>query len=290
MTTIAVLGLGAMGSRMAHRLLAAGHTVKVWNRSPQAAEPLVKAGATLAGTPREAAHDATFVLSMVRDNAASGEVWLDPVSGALRGMSTTSIAIECSTVSHDWVLELGKGAEALGIALIDAPVSGSLPQAETGELVFLVGGEAAAVEAARPILSVLGSSLHPVGALGCGALVKLATNALLGVQVTALAEMFGMLAANQVDLGSAFEAMSATPVFSAAARRSASSMAAESFTPQFPVALIEKDFGYFIDAAQSGAAPTIAAARQVFTDAVEQGLGELNMTSVVTLYKPDRLH
>lgn len=82
--------------------------------------------------------------------------------------------------------------------------------------------------------------------------------------------------------------MGATPVFSAVARRCASAMMAESFTPQFPVALIEKDFGYFIEAVESGAAPMIAAARQVFSDAIEQGLGELNMTSVVTLYKPGR--
>jgi 3-hydroxyisobutyrate dehydrogenase len=286
MANIAVLGLGAMGSRMAGRLLAAGHTVSVWNRSAEAAEPLVKAGATLASTPREAAQGAEFVLSMLRDNAASQEVWLNPLSGALSGMGAASVAIECSTVSHDWIVALGKRAQALGIPLIDAPVSGSLPQAEAGELVFLVGGENAAVEAAKPVLAAMGSSLHHVGALGCGALVKLATNALLGVQVTALAEMFAMLAANAVNLDSAFEAMAATPVFSAAARRSASSMATESFTPQFPVALIEKDFGYFIEAAQSGAAPTITAARQVFSSAIEQGLGGLNMTSVVSLYKP----
>ncbi|BBP76744.1 3-hydroxyisobutyrate dehydrogenase [Pseudomonas sp. Ost2] len=285
MTTIAVLGLGAMGSRMALNLLRAGHTVTVWNRTEKAAEELVAAGASFAATPKEAATGAAIVLSMVRDDAASGDVWLHPQHGAFAGMNASSIAIESSTVSHEWVLDLGQAARARGLSLIDAPVSGSRPQAEAGQLVFLVGGEAAAVEAAREVLQAMGSSIHHVGALGAGALVKLATNALLGVQVTTLAELFGILGAHGVDLGKAFEAVGATSVSSIASQRSAASMTAGNFAPQFPVALIEKDFGYAVSAAGgAAAAPTIEAARQVFSSASQQGLGELNMTSVVKLF------
>ncbi|KAF1018706.1 MAG: 2-hydroxy-3-oxopropionate reductase [Pseudomonas sp.] len=285
MATIAVLGLGAMGSRMALNLLRAGHAVTVWNRSAKAAEALVAAGAVLAATPREAASGAQLVLSMVRDDAASRDVWLNPEFGAAAGMSSACLAVESSTLSHAWIVELGQALNAKGLQLIDAPVSGSRPQAEAAQLVFLVGGEAAAVGSARAALLAMGSSLHHVGPLGAGTLVKLATNALLGVQVTTLAELFGMLGAQGVDLGRAFEAVGATSVSSIAAQRSAASMTAGNFAPQFPVSLIENDFGYVVSAAGGAqAAPTIEASRKVFSAAVEQGLGDLNMTGVVRLF------
>ncbi|KAF1023303.1 MAG: 2-hydroxy-3-oxopropionate reductase [Pseudomonas sp.] len=285
MATIAVLGLGAMGSRMALNLLRAGHAVTVWNRSAKAAEALVAAGAVLAATPKEAASGAQLVLSMVRDDAASRDVWLNPEHGAVSGMSPASLAVESSTVSHAWIVELGQALKDKGLQLIDAPVSGSRPQAEAAQLVFLVGGEPVAVEAARPVLLAMGSSLHHVGPLGAGTLVKLATNALLGVQVTTLAELFGMLGTQGVDLAKAFEAVGATSVSSIASQRSAASMAAGNFAPQFPVSLIEKDFGYVVSAAGGAqAAPTIEASRKVFGAAIEQGLGDLNMTGVVQLF------
>ncbi|MBV4521139.1 NAD(P)-dependent oxidoreductase [Pseudomonas sp. SWRI74] len=288
MTTIAILGLGAMGSRMAFNLLRAGHSVIVWNRTPRGLDELIAAGASVAPTPKEAANGADFVLSMVRDDAASREVWLNSEHGALCGMRPSSIAIECSTVSYEWILRLGQLANEQGFTVIDAPVSGSRPQAEAGELVFLVGGEAEAVESSRAVLMAMGSSLHHIGSLGAGALVKLATNALLGVQVTTLAELVGILSSNGVNLAKAFEALAATPVFSVAAQRSATSMVAGNFAPQFPVSLIEKDFSYAMNlAGDPVVAPTIEAARRVFSAANDQGLGELNMTSVVKLFAKD---
>ncbi|MGY2288430.1 NAD(P)-dependent oxidoreductase [Pseudomonas sp. SDO528_S397] len=287
MATIAVLGLGAMGSRMALNLLRAGHAVTVWNRSAGAVAELVAAGARHAATPKEAASGASMVLSMVRDDAASRDVWLNPEHGAAAGMTPASIAIESSTVSHAWIVALSQALQGLGLQLIDAPVSGSRPQAEAAQLVFLVGGEGSAVEQARQALMAMGSALHHVGPLGAGTLVKLATNALLGVQVTALAELFGMLGNQGVDLAKAFDAVAATSVSSVAAQRSVASMAAGNFAPQFPVALIEKDFGYVVNAAGGAAsAPTIEASRKVFSAAVEQGLGDLNMTGVVKLFTP----
>jgi 3-hydroxyisobutyrate dehydrogenase len=190
-THIAVLGLGAMGSRMAANLLKAGHKVTVWNRTPSAAAALVAAGAKQAQTPREAVADASFVIAMVRDDEASRTIWLAPATGALAGMGRNTIAIESSTLSPAWVRELGEGAAADGVALVEAPVSGSRPQAEAGQLVYLVGGEEAALQRAEPVLKALSSTIHHVGPLGSGALVKLSTNALLGVQVTVLAEMIG---------------------------------------------------------------------------------------------------
>ncbi|WP_210014389.1 NAD(P)-dependent oxidoreductase [Pseudomonas palmensis] len=285
MSKIAVLGLGAMGSRMAASLIKAGHQVTVWNRSPAAVEALAAAGAMAAATPRAAADGAEFVIAMVRDDEASRDVWLDAERGALKGMAEGAIAIESSTLTPRWVRELGQQAVARGTALLEAPVSGSRPQAEAGQLVYLAGGDAQVLERARPVLAAMGSAVHHVGALGDGALTKLATNALLGIQVTALAEIIGLLRRNGVNVQRALGAISGTSVWAPVAHYLAGSMVAGNFAPQFPIELIEKDFGYTLQAAVSTqAAPTIAAAQGVFQQAIARGLAGQNMTGVVRLF------
>ncbi len=281
MSNIAVLGMGAMGSRMASNLLKASHSVTVWNRTPEAATGLVAAGARQAATPKAAATNADFIISMVRDNEASREVWLSH-DGALAGMKEGAIAIESSTLTPGWTRELGNAIAQRGFKFLEAPVSGSRPQAEAAKLVYFIGGDEAAFKEAEPILKAMGESIHFVGQLGSGALVKLATNALLGVQVTAIAELIGMLRNAGVDVAGAIKAISGTAAWSPAANNVSGSMLAGKFEPQFPVELIEKDFGYVIEAAGSLAAvPTIAAARGVFQRANENGLGNKNMTSVI---------
>ena len=285
MSKIAFIGLGAMGVRMAARLLGAGHELTVWNRTPAAADALVKAGAKLAASPRDAAQGAEFVITMVRDDAASLSVWCDPQTGAFAGMQPGAVAIESSTLSLDWIRELGAAATARGFAFLEAPVSGSRPAADAGQLVYLVGGEVAAVAKSEPVLRVMGAAVHHVGPVGTGALTKLATNTLLGIQVTTLAEIIGMLRRNQVDIAAALRAVGGTAVWAPIANFIAATMQAGDFRPQFPVELIEKDFGYTLAAAGGDArAPTIAAARGVFRQGMEQGIGEENMTSVVKLF------
>ena len=285
MSTVAFIGIGAMGSRMALNLLNAGHQVTVWNREPQALAELVAKGAKQGSSPKDAATGAEFVFSMVRDDSASREVWLDLEKGALAGMAKGSVAIESSTLSPHWVRELGREAAAHGVSLLEAPVSGSRPQAETAQLVYLLGGDADTFERARPLLNVLGSSLHLVGPLGAGALTKLGTNALLGVQVAVLAELMGILQRAGADAARVFEVIGGTPVSSPAARQMVGLMLAGDTAPRFPVELMEKDFGYAIDAAGSvDAAPTIAAARGVFQHGIIDGLGQSNITSVAQLF------
>jgi 3-hydroxyisobutyrate dehydrogenase len=285
MAKISILGLGAMGSRMAANLIKSGHRVTVWNRSPQAARPLIDAGARYAQTPKAAATGADFVMSMVRDNEASRQVWLDPQTGAVEGMSAGTIAIESSTLTVEWVRELGANFEERALSLLEAPVVGSTPQAESAQLIYFVGGDAGVLERTEAVLKALGSAIHRVGPLGSGALAKLATNTLLGIQVTALAELIGMLKRSDADVARVLEAISATPAWSMVAGRVSALMLADDFAPQFPVELIEKDFGYMLQtAASDSAAPTIAAARGVFRIAIEHGLGKDNMTGVVKLF------
>lgn len=286
MSKIAFLGLGAMGSRMVANLLKAGHEVTVWNRTAASAEPLIAAGAKQASTPKDAATGTEFVFAMVRDNEASREVWLDPATGALAGMQPGAIAIESSTLTPDWVRELGKPFAAKKVALLEAPVSGSRPQAEAAQLVYLLGGDDEIVKAAEPLLKVLGSSIQHAGPLGAGALAKLATNTLMGVQVTTVAELIGMLQRQGADPKKVLDAVAATPAWSTIATRATGSMLSGNFAPQFPVELIEKDFRYTIETAGgAGHAPTIEASRSVFREGIEEGLGGEQMTAVVKLFE-----
>ncbi|AZE52173.1 2-hydroxy-3-oxopropionate reductase [Pseudomonas chlororaphis] len=285
MTNIAFIGLGAMGSRMALNLLKAGHNITVWNRNPEAAIEFVAKGVKQANSPRDAAMGADFVFSMVRDDGASRQVWLDPENGALAGMVEGCVAIESSTLSPGWVRELGEEASKRGISLLEAPVSGSRSQAESAQLIYLVGGDQATFDRCEPLLKIMGSSLHLVGPWGTGALVKLGTNALLGIQVTVLAELMGILEHSEADTARVFDVIGATAVSSPAARQMVSLMLAGDVRPKFPVELIEKDFSYAMEAAGSQeAAPTMAAARGVFQEAIRQGLGQSNMTSIVQLF------
>lgn len=138
MSSVAVLGLGSMGSRMAANLIKAGHSVTVWNRSPQATAALASQGASVARTAKEAAGAADFVIAMLRDDEASRQVWLDPEDGALAGMRSSSIAIESSTLTPNWVRELARAMTESNVAFLEAPVSGARAQAEAGQLVYHV--------------------------------------------------------------------------------------------------------------------------------------------------------
>ena len=286
MSNIAFLGLGAMGGRMAARLLQAGYQVTVWNRSPDAANALELMGARVAISPREAAKEADFVIAMVRDDVASRQVWLDPETGALGGLRQGAIAIESSTLSQAWIFELGQAIDASGNAFLEAPVSGSRPQAEAGQLIFFVGGSEEAAKRAEPVLGSMGGAIHHVGRLGSAAMTKLATNALLGVQVTAMAELIGILKHSGVDAARVLELLAGTVVCSPFAKRAADSMLSGNFAAQFPVELVAKDFAYALASVASPAlAPTLVAAQQVFAEAERRGLGAEHLTSVVKLFE-----
>jgi 3-hydroxyisobutyrate dehydrogenase len=290
MSKVSVLGLGAMGSRMAKALISAGHQVTVWNRSAARSEALRSEGVAVAQSPRDAARAAEFVISMVRDDDASRSVWLDDDLGALAAMNPGAVAIESSTLSVAWVRNLARFATAKpGVSFLDAPVAGSRPQADARQLIYFVGGDTRDVLRAEPVLRAMGAAIHHVGAAGAGAAVKLAVNALFGVQVTALAELIGALAKSGIDLGRAIDAIGATPVCSVAGKGAAVSMLAKSFAPLFPVELIEKDLGYLhcLAKAAGAAVPLSDAARSVMLAAVARSFGADHLTGVIRLYLDD---
>lgn len=187
MVRVAFCGLGQMGSGMVRRLAGAGHEVTAWNRSRERAEALLDAGVRVADSPAAAAEGADVCFSMVADDEASRAVWLGE-RGMLARMRPGTLAVECSTLSHDWALELGREAVSRGVVPLDCPVTGLPEAAARGGLVLLVGGSDAALEAARPCLDVLARETIHFGPIGAGTAYKLIVNLLGAVEIAATAE------------------------------------------------------------------------------------------------------
>lgn len=287
MNRIAVLGSGAMGSRIVQNLLNAQHQVVVYNRTADKVKPLLDRGATYAATPREAAAQADIVLSMVTDDDVSRAVWLAPETGAVMGLNRNAIAIESSTLTVDWTRELASEIESCGAVFLDAPVVGSRPQAEAGKLICLVGGKAETLAQAQSILLSAGAStIHHIGAVGQGMLMKLAVNALFGVQVAALAEIIGMLGKNGVTRAKAMECLGELPVISPAVKGAGSLIVMNNHAPMFPIELVEKDFRYVIKTAQASDAsyPVSTAVHDIYQNAIDKGYGNDNITGVIQLF------
>jgi 3-hydroxyisobutyrate dehydrogenase len=252
---------------------------------PGSPNKLAASGAKAAATPGKAAEGNDFIMAMVSNDEASRHVWLDQSNGALAGAKAGAIAIESSTLTPGWVHELGNLTSKVGVTLLDAMVSGSTPQAERAQLVFLVGGDAESMQRAEPLLKALGSSIQHAGPGGCGALAKLATNTLMGAQLTTLAELMGMLKREGVDPKQVLDAVAATTMWNSHLTRDAESMLSGNFETKFPIKLLEKDLGYTVKTAGGEAAvPTVSAVRKVFQRAIDEHLGDLNMTAVVKLF------
>lgn len=279
---VAVLGLGAMGQRMAARLLDAGFALTVWNRSPGPAEDLAARGATVAGTPADAVRGAAAVLSMLTDDAASAAVWLDGANAALPAIAAGTVLIEAGTVTPDWVRRLAASATVRGARVVDAPVAGSRPQAEAGQLVFFAGGEAAAIDAVRPLLAAMGPTVHVVGPTGRGAETKLVVNGLFAAQLAAMAEALSLGRALGIPPADLAALLATLPTTSPALANAARMMAAGDARPLFTIDLVEKDLGYLVDLAarQHALGPTFPATRAAFAAAQSRGDGARNVTGL----------
>jgi len=266
--------------------LAADHEVTVFNRHGERAAPLVAEGARWAATPRQAVQGAEVVLAVLRDDEASRAVWTGSPDAALAALEPGAVAIESSTLTPAWVRALAETMRARDTPFLDAPVVGSRPQAEAGQLAFLVGGEAKILEAVRPLLGAMGGAIHHVGPTGAGATMKLAVNASLAIQAATLGETLGLLRRAGLDEGDAVAILGALPVASPAARALGALMAARDFAPRFPVALVEKDLRYALETARALGAelPVSAAAHAAFARAAAEGLAEENLSAILRLY------
>jgi 3-hydroxyisobutyrate dehydrogenase len=284
---IAFIGLGTMGSGMAHRLLAAGFPLNIYNRSPAKADPFRAAGATIASSPREAAAAASVVITMVADDTASREVWLGE-NGVLNGVPRGAILIESSTVSVEWVRLLAAAAASRGCELLDAPVTGSKPQAAAGELSFIVGGNPAALDKVRPVLAAMSRAITHLGPTGSGALLKLVNNFICGVQIASLAEGLAMIERAGLDRLSALAILTNGAPGSPLVKAISGRMTAREYTPpNFLLRLMAKDLSYAAaEAKRQNLDPlTAPAALQLFQQAIAHGDGENDLSAVIEQFR-----
>jgi 3-hydroxyisobutyrate dehydrogenase len=199
MMRIAFLGLGRMGSGMAARLAAAGHSLAVYNRNPARAEPLARLGARVAESACGAAENADVIIGMTADDESSRAMWLGDRGALAAANAPDALAIECSTLSHEWVMELARQVRARGFRYVDAPVTGLPDAAAAGTLTLLVGAEPADLDAARPVFASLATRVLHFGPVGKGTAYKLMVNLLGAIQIASAAEAMALAEAAGLD-------------------------------------------------------------------------------------------
>ncbi len=284
-TKVAVLGTGIMGAAMARNLTAAGMDVRVWNRSREKAEPLAKAGATVADTPTGAADGAEFLVTMLSEAGAIEEALSD---GVLEALSEDAVWLQMSTVGAEGCDRLAKLAEEGGIAYVDAPVLGTKEPAEAGQLVALASRPGEILEKCEPVFEAVGSKTVWLGEAGVGSGLKLVVNnwivGLLGV----LAETVALARATGVDPAKFLETIEGGPLGVPYAQMKGSMMIEEDFPTSFSAKLARKDAGLVLESAEArGLRMKVSEAVVArFGEAIKAGHGEEDMAAIYESAKP----
>jgi len=289
MTKVAFIGLGAMGSGMAARLLDAGFEVTVYNRTAEKAKTVAKLGAHVAATPCEAVNGAQAIFSMVSDNWASHEIWLGE-NGVLTGdFAPGALVVECSTLSHSWVLELAEKANAKGLKYIDAPVTGLPEAAAAGELVLFVGSKMDHLDEARRFLIPLCKEIMHFGKVGTGTAYKLIINLMGAVQIAAAAEGLAMAEKAGLELDLVVNAICTGQAASPQVTRNVKRMAASQHDSDliFSGSMRLKDALYGVQLAQNlGAGADFGnVAAGSFQELADKGFGSLNECKVIDVMR-----
>ena len=235
---------------------------------------------------------------MLTDDTASKAVWLEPETGAIHGLTSAKTAVEMSTLTTTYTQYLAKAIDQTSAAFLTAPVVGSRPQAEAQKLVCLVGGDTETTEKVKPILSSTSSAIHHVENNSHAMALKLAVNALFGIQVAAIAELLSALSQQGIAPSQAMDLLSQIPVMSPAAIGAGGAIAAQRYAPLFPINLVEKDFRYAqqllksertvepeqTTESKSQKMPITSAAHQLYQLALEKGYGSDNITGIAQLF------
>ena len=287
---IGLIGLGLMGRPMGMNLLKAGHQLTVWNRTPERANELVAGGAALAKTPHEVAEASEFLLTIVSDPPALESVLWGrdgKNDGALAGLRAGSIYVDSSTISPSLVGRIAAACRERGVRFLDAPVTGGDWGAREGNLVFMIGGDAETLRDAEPILGVMGKKWFHLGPSGAGQTVKLAMNAILALEVGAMAEGLALVTKAGLKGEQLVEVMQASMARSGVLDVKSPLMLKGDYRPSFPLRLMHKDLGLALDLAnQLGVAlPATAAAREVYNFVKGEAKEDLDYSAVMRFWK-----
>lgn len=284
---VALLGLGIMGSGMAHNLLKAGYSLTVYNRTRSRCDPFAARGAQVADTPAQAVQGAHLVFSMVGDDTASRAMWLGD-HGALRGAAQGTLLVETSTLSLAWTQELAALAAAQGCDFLDAPVTGSKPQANEGKLRLFVGGASSVIERARPVLESVSAEINHMGPVGHGAMMKLINNMMAAVHLAtaaealALAERAGMDTSKFLDV--LLNGAAASPITKGKMPR----MQHQDYDEvHFALRWMRKDVSYALQLGEyfEGALPIAAVARELFQMAYHLGYADADIAALIEVFR-----
>lgn len=278
---VGFIGLGIMGRPMALNLCRAGHELAVYGRRPESMEPLVAAGAQPCGGPAELAARSNLIFTMVSDTPDVEEL-LFGTGGVIEGVQQGAVVVDMSTISPAATRDMARRLAALGVAMLDAPVSGGEQGAIAGTLSIMVGGEAAAFERVLPLFQVLGKGIVHVGDQGAGQVCKACNQVVVGATIVGVAEAILLARASGVDPARVREALLGGFAGSRILEVHGQRMIDGDFTPGFKSRLHQKDMGIVLESAQDLGLglPGAAQVAQYLNALVGQGLGEEDSAAI----------
>jgi 3-hydroxyisobutyrate dehydrogenase-like beta-hydroxyacid dehydrogenase len=269
---VAFIGVGKMGLPMAGNVLRAGHDLTVFNRTASRCDPLRDDGATVAGSAAEAVREAEVLVTMVADGAAV-DAQLEGDEGFLANAPDGLVWLEMSTIGPTAARAFAARAADAGIAMLDAPVSGSVPAAEAAGLVAMVGGPSEALERARPVLEAMTKAQFHLGGAGAGAAMKLAVNVMIAAQTVAISEALTLAEAAGIERPVAYEVIAAGALASPFINyKKAAFLDPEGTPPAFALDLMRKDLKLALAQGEAAGLPLFGAGASADAMTVAAGL------------------
>lgn len=281
MTQLGFIGLGIMGSRMAANLLKSGQPLAVYNRTPEKARTLREAGAGWADSPSALAAQSDVLFTMLATPDAVEESALGE-TGFIKAMRPGTLWVDCSTVNPSFSRRMAAAASQAGMRALDAPVAGSKGPAENGQLLFLVGGDAADVEACQPYFKVMGRQVIHAGDHGAGSAFKMVFNLLLGQSMIAFAEALVLGESLGLARDLLFDSLTGAIVVAPSATGKRAKIEVGQYEADFPLQWMQKDLELASLSAyeQKVALPMTNAAKEIYQLANRRGMGTLDLSAI----------
>jgi 3-hydroxyisobutyrate dehydrogenase-like beta-hydroxyacid dehydrogenase len=289
--SVGFIGLGLMGKPMSLNLVKAGYAVTVWNRTASRAEEVVAAGGKLAKSARDVAASCDVLITIVSDPPALEEVLWGKGSGggegALSALKAGAIYMDSSTVSPDLARKISAACAKQKVRFLDAPVTGGDWGAKKGELLFMIGGDAETIKEVEPLLGVLGKKWFHLGPNGAGQTIKLAMNAILALQVEALAEALALVSAAGLQPEKLVEVMQSSMARSGVLDVKSQNLLKGDYTPSFPLRLMLKDVNLAMELAKELGVtlPATAAAQATYGQVKREATEDMDYSGVMKFWK-----
>ncbi|MGI5827774.1 MAG: NAD(P)-dependent oxidoreductase [Patescibacteria group bacterium] len=281
-TRVGFIGLGLMGNPMAKNLKKAGFDLKVYNRSKEKLEEFIEMGVPVYNSPAELAKDCDVVISIVTGPEDVREVMVGPEGVIVSGNSTLT-AIDMSTIGPSAATEVGEVLAEAGIEFLDAPVTGSVAKATTGELTIFIGGKEDVFENAKPIFKAMGTNLQYMGKSGSGQAIKLINNLIVASTITTLAEGFLLADMMQLPREKVAQALEDVPALSFFMKLKLPNMVNNDFPVAFSMANMDKDLRLALSEMQNadGNLEVLKKVEQYYSEGLEKGLGSKDISAVL---------